>query len=109
LIVEKYIDIKFDNKSTSGYDKRKKEYANKCPECGEVGKTEFQGLHEFWYCENPECRVNVHFYGGYYVSVESDKKPVRLLTANNPDDVQVLGFERNKKRSVNKNVGVSGK
>lgn len=99
LLVEKYIGTS-NAKTLSEMKVRDKKYGDKCPKCGEKGKTNVMpSIGGFWFCENPECPVNRHFSSGYYIIVKSDKKPV-IGVMKNPDDVQLVSANGRRKRLV---------
>jgi ribosomal protein L37AE/L43A len=93
--VEKFVDTpKGKDESWDDYDKR----GDKCPKCGEKGTTNVMpSTGGFWFCENPKCKVNRYFNGGYYITVKSNRKPVRILSSENRDDVQLVSIYCKKK------------
>ena len=99
MIVECFVNHEFlpTETGSKGYDQRRERIGIDCPKCGDKGITHvLYGTDNFYYCENPECKVTCHFDGGYYMIVDSGKKPVSVLI--NPDDVQIV--HRIRKRST---------
>jgi len=105
--VEKFVETS-NAKTLAEMKVRDEKYGDKCPKCGEQGKTNVMpSTGGFWFCENPKCPVNRHFSSGYYITVKSDRKPVRILSSENRDDVQVVNPWSRKKRSADKITGTS--
>lgn len=46
-------------------------YVGKCPVCLEQGKTRVLPFgDDFWFCENPNCKVTRHTNLGYYIMTD---------------------------------------